>query len=74
MARAGHVVRMSFDRLPRKILSCWVVSKRPKDAPNITYGRGLVKAMEKANVPNENWFVLANDKYLWNSMVCGLDF
>ena len=38
---AGHVARMSFDRLPRKMLSYWVASKRPKGAPKFTYGRGL---------------------------------
>ena len=45
---AGHVARISYDRLPRKMLSSWVPSKRPKGAPEFTYGRGLFKALEKA--------------------------
>lgn len=74
LAWAGHVVRMNYDRLPRKMLSCWVQSKRPKGAPKFTYGRGLFKALKKANVPNEIWFDLANDRSWWTCMLHDLDF
>ena len=36
---AGHVCRMDFDRLPRRMLSSWVPHKRPLGAPRMTYGR-----------------------------------
>ena len=42
---AGHVARMSFDRLPRKLLSSWVAAPRPPGAPQFTYARGLHKAL-----------------------------
>ena len=38
---AGHVASMDFDRLPRKMLSSWVCTKRPSGAPEFTYGHGL---------------------------------
>ena len=61
LAWAGHVVRMSFDRLPRKMMSCWVVSKRPKGAPKFTYGRGLMKAIKKLifqRMSGLNWLMI----------------
>ena len=45
----GHVARMEYDRLPRKLLSSWVPSKRPKGAPQFTYGRGIYKCL-KGNI------------------------
>ena len=38
---AGDVARIDFDRLPRKMLSSWVCTKRPSGAPEFTYGHGL---------------------------------
>ena len=66
---AGHVARMNFDRLPRKLLSSWVSCNRPRGAPEFTYGRGLKKALNKANVPVNNWFNLAQDRNVWKAMV-----
>ena len=31
---AGHVIRMPWDRFPRKMISSWVRSKRPKGCPS----------------------------------------
>ena len=31
----GHVIRMPWERLPRKMLSCWVRSKRPRGCPKL---------------------------------------
>jgi hypothetical protein len=46
---AGHVVRMPWSRLPRKMLSTFVRSKKPRGgAPQYTYGRSLYKALKKA--------------------------
>ena len=66
---AGHVVRMNFDRLPRKMLSSWVCTKHPIDAPEFTYGRGLYKALTKAGVDVKSWHALALDKSKWRKMI-----
>ena len=47
---AGHVARMDFDRLPRKMLSSRVTEKRSVGAPEFTYGRGLFKNLKKGNI------------------------
>ena len=54
LRRVGHVMRMLWYRLPRKMISSWVCSKRPKGCPNLTYGRYLKKSLKKANVGIEN--------------------
>ena len=41
------MARMSFERLQRKMLSSWVVTKRPRGSPKFTYGRGLMKLLKK---------------------------
>ena len=66
---AGHVARMDFSRLPRKMISCWVRNKRPCGAPQYTYGRGLVKAMKKANVDPDSWWRLASNREDWRRMI-----
>ena len=66
---AGHVARMDFDRLPRKMLSSWVTERRPVGAPEFTYGRGLYKTLKKAEIDRENWFVEAQDREGWRDMI-----
>ena len=59
---AGHVSRMSFNRLPRKMLSSWVRSKRPRGAPQMTYGRTIKRLLKCANSEVESWHFLAADR------------
>ena len=39
----GHVSRMPFDRLPRRMLSSWLPAPRCKGATKMTYGRTMKK-------------------------------
>ena len=41
----GHVSRMDFGRLPRRMLSAWVPHQRPVGATRLTYGRAMGKAI-----------------------------
>ena len=66
---AGHVSRMPFERLPRKMLSSWTIFKRPVGCPEFTYGRGLNKALDKAGIDRDTWFILAQDKSMWRSII-----
>ena len=65
----GHVSRMSFDRLPRKMLSCWVNNKRLKGCPEFTYGRGINKALKWFDIDKANWIDFVNDREKWKLMV-----
>ena len=38
MRWAGHVSRMTWNRLPQKMLTAWCNSKRSKGSPQMTYG------------------------------------
>ena len=55
---AGHVMRIPWDRLPRKMISSWVRSKSPEGCSNLTYGRSLEKSWEKADFDVENFDML----------------
>ena len=66
---AGHIARMDFSRLPRKMISSWVHSKRPRGAPQYTYGRGLMKALKKAGVDSGVWWMLAGDRNGWRNII-----
>lgn len=68
----GHVSRMDWDRLPRKMLSSWVVSKRPRGCPKMTYGRSIRKCMSKCGINVDNWFVMAGNRLEWNAMIRNL--
>ena len=59
---AGHVARMNYERLPRKLMSSWVKSKRLIGCPEFTYGRGLLKVLNKATIPKETWHEFAQNR------------
>ena len=48
---AGHVFRMDFDRLPRKMLPSWVCTKHPVE---YIYGRGLLLSLKKVGINLNN--------------------
>ena len=66
---AGHVARMDFSRLPRKMISSWVHRKRPRGAPQYTYGHGLFKALKKASVDTDAWWMLASNRENWRMTI-----
>ena len=67
---AGHLFRMDFDRLPRKMLSPWVCTKRPVGALKHIYGRGLFKSLKKAAINLNNWHELQSwPKYMGQTLV-----
>ena len=65
---AGHVARMPAHRLPRKMLSSWVRSKRPRGAPQLTYGRMLRKSLKKMQIDPETWGINAQDRVQWRTL------
>ena len=68
----GHVTRMPFNRLPRKLLSSWVKHRRPKGAPEFTYGRGVFKCLKTANIDEFDWYGPALDRDSWKNVLNGL--
>eukprot|EP00964_Phaeocystis_antarctica_P097261 scaffold63423_cov68-Phaeocystis_antarctica.AAC.1 len=58
----GHVARMDYSRLPRRMLSCWVSHKRPPSAPRMTYGRSILKALDTFDLDHKKWPELAADR------------
>ena len=69
---AGHVIRMNYDRLPRKMMTSWVAAKRPVGCPYYTYGRSLSKALKKADILQSNWAVRASDREEWRDIIKSL--
>ena len=65
---AGHVIRMPYERLPRKMLTSWVSHKRPRGCPEFTYGRGLRKALTKTGIDPKEWTVLAENREDWRRL------
>ena len=66
---AGHVCRMRFERMPRKMMSCWVRNKRPIGCPLFTYGRSLRKALKFANINVNDWHEIAIDRGMWRCVI-----
>ena len=65
----GHVARMDYSRLPRRMLSCWVAHQRPRGAPRMTYGRSVRKALDTFNLDPNKWPELAADRLAWRAML-----
>ena len=67
----GHVFRMSEDRLPRRLLSAWVMCPRPKGRPPLTYAHGIVNDL-KTHGLFESWSTLALDRLAWRVRIRGI--
>jgi hypothetical protein len=61
----GHVARMPFDRLPRKMLTAWVHAPRFKGQKSLYYGSYVLKCLERAGIDAATWFDLAQDRNAW---------
>lgn len=66
---AGHVMRMSKLRLPRKFISSWVANPRPKGRPQITYGQRLENVIKRKNLDLKTWDQKALDREWWRSFI-----
>ena len=69
---AGHVIRMNYGRLPRKMMTSWVATKSLVGCPYFTYGRSLFKALKKADIQKSNWAVRASDREEWRERIKSL--
>ena len=67
---AGHLARMDWSRLPRKLLSSWCRYKRPTGAPNYTYGRQLHQSLRDSNITN--WHHHAMDRSEWRKLIAAI--
>ena len=69
----GHVARMNTNRLPRKLLTCWVRNKRPVGAPQMTYGRTVNKALNSRGITTNfvTWKAIAEKRVLWRKKTRG---
>jgi hypothetical protein len=72
---AGHVARMSENRLPRRMLTAWVDNPRPRGKSHYGYGHWLEKELNAAGVITErcalargnvpSWMQQAQDRASW---------
>ena len=69
---AGHIARMDFSRQPRMLLSSWVPAPRPRGCPEFTYGRGLMKSLQRNNIDTTSWFEIAQSREEWHSIISNL--
>ena len=58
----GHMFRILWNHLPRKMLTSWVCFPRPRGCPKMTYGRSLKKSLKKSEMNIETWQELALDR------------
>jgi hypothetical protein len=72
LAWVGHVSRMSFKRIPRKLLSSWVNAPRTACGVEMTYGRALAKAFHYAGLNDKTWHEIAQDRPTWAAIIKNL--
>ena len=65
----GHVSRMPFDRLPRRLLSSWLPHKRPRGAPEMTFGKTMIKALKTFNIDPKHWPAMAANRTNWRHRI-----
>ena len=70
MRWAGHVTRMSDDRLPKQLLYgelCY--GKRSLGGQNKRFKDTLKKTLTSFNIDVTNWEVCSQDRPMWRSMI-----
>ena len=67
----GHVARMPFDRLLRKMLSSWVAAPRQPGGQLMTYGRSIHKSLDSFGIEFKTWPQLAADHPAWRDAIHG---
>jgi len=65
----GHIRRMNYNRLPRKLINSWLSKRRPHGSPRITQGRYMKSVLKEANISIQNWHKIANDRIQWKSLI-----
>ena len=63
----GHVRRMPFHRLLRRLLSSWLpykrpTYKRPRGAPEMTFGKTMIKALKTFDTDPKQWPSMAANR------------
>ena len=69
----GHVSRMPWNQLPRMMLPAWCNSKRPKGAPQRTYGWNLKKVFKRRSVDHKTWMTRSKNWVRWREKSDHLD-
>lgn len=67
----GHVWRMPFDRLPRRMLTSWVAAPRPSGGQQMNYGRSIYRALAGFGITRSAWPALAANRATWRGAING---
>jgi hypothetical protein len=62
---AGHVARMSHDRLPRQLLTSCLNTPRKSGGQALAHGRTLRKTLQRKEIPVNGWMETAQDRLAW---------
>ena len=78
LAWLGHVAEMTMDRMPRKMLSCWVAAERTSGGQRVTYGKQVLSALRYAGIDTDEQHVSTNWPRVveaggWGALVENLD-
>ena len=63
----GHVLRMGEERAPRRMISSWVPTARPRGRPHLSFSQGLKKDLEMAGLTHH--LSLADDRDAWRPVM-----
>ena len=75
----GKMARMNEERLPIKMLSCWINSPRPSRRPHTTIRNLMVRSLQLIDPEISNngnltdWFHIARERAEWNDLIEPLD-
>ena len=75
----GKMARMKEERLPIKMLSCWINSPRPLRRPHTTIRNLMVRSLQlvdpeiSKNGNLTDWFHIAKERAEWNDLIKSLD-
>ena len=66
---AGHVALMDESRLPRRLISGWVVNPRGRGRPQQCYGHSLAAHLKDAGIDKDSWLQAAEDRKVWRHAI-----
>ena len=68
----GHVRRMDWGRVPRKLLSSWCSQVRPIGRPCLRWAESIEADLISARLPISKWHIKAEDREEWKNLTRNL--
>ena len=64
----GHTLRMSGDRIPKKLLLGWLSQTQPAHGAKLRWRNKARQDLKRFTIPESNWYHLCENRIVWRDV------